>query len=131
MVECCKKIKKGLVICLDEVDQLVLNDEEALYNLARINQYINNPVGLVLISNNPYVFVEIDRRIKSSLNLEEVEFKGYSLDEMRNILQKRAKLAFISVEEGVVFHCSEVAACVGESCDAHDSRSWSTPCRSD
>lgn len=102
LVECCKKMKKGLVVCLDEVDQLVFNEEEALYDLARINQYIDNPFGLVLISNDPYVFVDIDPRIKSSLNLEEVEFKAYSLDEMMDILEKRAKLAFLSVEDGVI-----------------------------
>ena len=107
LVESCKKIKKGLVICLDEVDQV---EEETLYNLARINQYIKNPFGLVLISNNPYVFVEIDRRIKSSLNLEEVEFKGYSLNEMKEILEKRTKLAFLSVEDGVVLLCANHAA---------------------
>jgi cell division control protein 6 len=102
IVESCKKMKKGLVVCLDEVDQLIFNDQEVLYDLLRINQYIENPVGLVFISNNPHVFANVEPRIKSSLNIEEIEFKAYSIEEMKDILQERAKLAFISFEPAVV-----------------------------
>lgn len=102
LVECCKKTKKGLIVCLDEVDQLIFNDEEALYDLVRINQYIDNPVGLIFISNNPYIFANIDPRIRSSLSIEELEFNPYSLEELKDILQQRAKLAFFSIEEGVI-----------------------------
>ncbi|MDI6798550.1 MAG: AAA family ATPase [Candidatus Aenigmarchaeota archaeon] len=102
LIEACKKTNKGLVVCLDEVDQLVFRGEEALYDLLRINQYMQNPVCLVFISNNPNVFVDVEPRIKSSLGIEEVEFKPYSLEEMKDILQERVKLAFHSVEDGVV-----------------------------
>ena len=97
--EACNKTRKGIVVCLDEVDQL---EQEALYDLLRINQYVKNPFGIVFISNNPYVFAEADSRIRSSLNIDEVEFKAYTLDEMKNILQKRVEQAFRSVEQGVV-----------------------------
>jgi len=109
LVECCKKTNEGFIICLDEVDQLVFREEEALYDLLRINQYIENPVGLVFISNNPYVFADVDQRIKSSLGIEEIEFKPYSLEEMKNILKERAKLAFFSVEDGVIMLCANHA----------------------
>jgi cell division control protein 6 len=102
IVESCKKMKKGMVICLDEVDQLIFNEQEVLYDLLRINQYIENPVGLVFISNNPHVFAKVEPRIKSSLNVEDVEFKAYSMEEMKDILQERAKLAFISFEPAVI-----------------------------
>lgn len=102
LVECCRKTNKGLVICLDEVDQLIFSEEEALYDLLRINQYIDNPIGLVFISNNPYIFSNIDPRIKSSLGIEELEFNSYSLEELKDILQQRARLAFFSIEEGVL-----------------------------
>jgi len=102
LIESCRKTNKGLVVCLDEVDQLIFSEEEALYDLLRINQYIENPVCLVFISNNPNVFVNIDARIKSSLDTEEIGFKPYSLEEMKEILQERVRYAFHSVEEGVV-----------------------------
>ena len=104
--EACSKSRKGLIICLDEVDQM---EKEALYDLLRINQYVENPVGIVFISNNPHVFVEAEPRIRSSLSLEEIEFKAYSLEEMKKILQERAKLAFASAEEGVVMLAANCA----------------------
>lgn len=102
VIEACRKINKSLVICLDEVDQLVFSDKEALYDLLRINQYIGNPVCLVFISNNKNVFAKVEPRIRSSLNIEEIELQPYSLDEMKDILQERAKLAFYSFESVVV-----------------------------
>lgn len=99
LIEVSKKKNKGLVVCLDEVEQL---QQEALYDLLRINQYIKNPVGIVFISNDPHVFVEMDPRIRSSLNVEEIEFKPYNLEEMKDILKERAAYAFNSFEQGIV-----------------------------
>lgn len=104
--EVCSKTRKSLIICLDEVDQI---EKEALYDLLRINQYVDNPFGIVFISNNPLVFSEVEPRIRSSLSLEEIEFKAYSLEEMKNILQERAKLAFAAVEVGVVLLAANAA----------------------
>ncbi len=103
LVEILKKTKKGLVICLDEVDQLVKKDESALYDLLRLNQYVDNPVGLVMISNYDDIFVNVEPRIKSSLDVEQIKFKPYTLQEMKDILMERCKEAFRPgvVEEGV------------------------------
>jgi len=106
IVEACKKTNKGVVVCLDEVDQL---EHEALYDLLRINQYVSTPFGLVFISNNPHIFMDCEPRIRSSLDVEEVEFQPYSLDEMKKILQERVKDAFHNVEEGVVLLCANHA----------------------
>jgi cell division control protein 6 len=91
---------------LDEVDQLISKGQEALYDLLRLNQYVKNPIGLVFISNNPHVFSSIEPRIQSSLTVEEIEFKPYSLQEMKDILQERVIKAFHSVEDGVVILCA-------------------------
>lgn len=101
-VEALKKLNKGLIVCLDEVDQLVYKDQSALYDLLRINQYVNTPVGLIFISNNPHVFADLEPRIRSSLAIDEIEFKPYSLEEMKNILKERAKFGLFSLEEGVL-----------------------------
>lgn len=111
--EVCEKSKKGLIVCLDEVDQLIFREQEALYDLLRINQYIKNPLGLVLISNNPNIFINLEPRIRSSLNIEEIEFKPYSLDEMKDILKERARPAFRSVEEGAILLASNHAVQLG------------------
>lgn len=95
LVEILKKLNKGVIVCLDEADQL---KEEALYDLVRIEQYVKLPIGIVLISNSPYIFTNIEPRIKSSLNIEEIEFRPYSFLEMRDILKERAKEAFFDFE---------------------------------
>lgn len=101
-VEVCNKLEKGLIICLDEVDQLVFHDASALYDLLRLNQYVKVPVGLVFISNNQFVFANVEPRVRSSLNIEEMEFKPYSLLEMKEILEERAKLAFFAFESAAI-----------------------------
>jgi len=106
IIEVCKKTNKGLIVCLDEVDQL---EQEALYDLLRINQYVSTPVGLIFISNNPHVFMQCEPRIRSSLAVDEIEFQPYSLEEMKKILQDRVKEAFRDVEDGVVLLCANHA----------------------
>ena len=102
LIEVLGKSRKGLIVCLDEVDQLVRKDQSVLYDLSRINQYVDNPVGTIFISNNPFIFANLEPRIKSSLSIEEIEFKPYSLQEIKDILQERANYAFFSIEDGVM-----------------------------
>jgi len=102
LAEACRRNKKSIIVALDEIDQLVFNNQEALYDLLRIGQYVDNPFGFIFISNHPDVFVKLEPRIKSSLNIDEVQFKTYSLEEMKDILQKRAELAFRNIEAGVI-----------------------------
>jgi cell division control protein 6 len=106
LAEAIDKRAKGLVVCLDEVDQL---DMSALYDMLRINQYVKTPVGIVFISNNPHVFAKAEPRIRSSLGLDEIEFKPYNLGEMKDILKERAKEAFCSSDPAVVTLCANHA----------------------
>ncbi|PIT85763.1 hypothetical protein COU36_01425, partial [Candidatus Micrarchaeota archaeon CG10_big_fil_rev_8_21_14_0_10_59_7] len=99
LVEALNKRAKALVVCLDEVDQL---DTDALYDLLRINQYVKTSVGVVFVSNNPHVFAKAEPRIRSSLGIEELEFRPYTLDEMKDILGRRAKEAFRAFDTAVV-----------------------------
>lgn len=93
------RTKKSLIVCFDEVDQL---EEEAIYDWLRINQYVENPIGLVFVSNHKDVFIDKEPRIKSSLDVEEIEFKPYSLMEMIDILRERTKLAFTAFENAAI-----------------------------
>jgi len=102
LVEMLAKMKKGIIIALDEVDQLIFKDSNALYDLVRINQYVKIPVGIVFVSNDPLVFSKIEPRIRSSLNIDDIEFKPYTLSEMKDILTERTKLALRGFEDGVI-----------------------------
>ena len=111
LIEALKKTRKGLIVCLDEVDQLIKKDETALYDLLRLNQYVDNPIGLVMISNYRDIFLNVEPRIKSSLDVEDVEFKRYTLQEMKDILMERCKHAFRPgvLQEGVILLCANHA----------------------
>ncbi len=102
LIEALNKSKKNIIVCLDEVDQLVFKDQSALYDLLRINQYSQKNLGLVFISNDPHVFANLEPRITSSLSINEIEFRPYTIAEMKNILQERARRAFQSLEDGVI-----------------------------
>jgi Cdc6-like AAA superfamily ATPase len=75
-------LKKKLLVCLDESDHM--KDTDILYDLSR------SSCGLVLISNQAFALSEIDNRIKSSLFLNEVQFRPYSKEEILEILRERA-----------------------------------------
>lgn len=111
LVDCLKKTNKGVIICLDEIDQLIKKDEKVLYDLLRLNQYVTNPIGIVAVSNYKDIFMNLEPRIMSSLDVEEIPFKPYTLDEMKNILKERCKEAFKAgaIEEGVILLCANHA----------------------
>ena len=101
IVQTMENNRLNLIIVLDEVDQLIKNDASVLYDLLRMENYTKQKIGLIFISNDKYVFRNVEDRIKSSLNLEEIEFKPYSFLEMKDIVEERMKDAFVSYEEGV------------------------------
>ncbi|MCK4327906.1 MAG: AAA family ATPase [Candidatus Diapherotrites archaeon] len=79
--------KKQVVVCLDEVDSL--ETSELLYDLSR------SGVGLVLVSNDAYAMVDMDPRIKSSVNAEGIEFPMYTDEEVFGIVKVRAKYGLV------------------------------------
>lgn len=101
-VEAVSKSRKGIVVCLDEVDQLIGKEPGALYSLLRVGQYAGKELTLVLISNDPHAFARLESRVMSSLDAEEIEFKPYRLAEMKGILSERARQAFSSVDSAAI-----------------------------
>jgi cell division control protein 6 len=81
-----EKLKKKPIVCLDESDHM--KDTEILYVLAR------NSCGIILISNQAFSLTEVDYRIKSSLFLDEIEFRPYKKEEVLEILKERISYGF-------------------------------------
>jgi cell division control protein 6 len=94
IVQTMENNRLNLIIVLDEIDQLIKNDASVLYDLLRIENYTKQKISLIFISNDKYVFRNVEDRIKSSLNLEEIEFKPYTFLEMKDIVEQRMKEAF-------------------------------------
>ncbi|MEM2874268.1 MAG: ORC1-type DNA replication protein [Candidatus Nanoarchaeia archaeon] len=103
-----------VILTLDEIDRLVMKaGDEILYNLTRINSELKNAqVSLIGISNDVRFIENIDPRVKSSLGEEEVIFPPYNAVELKDILEKRAALAFRpnAFADGVLEKCAAYAA---------------------
>jgi len=109
LIETLNKLNKNLIICLDEVDQLIRNNQEALYDILRINQYEKKFIGIIFISNDSHIFAKVEPRISSSLNITNIEFKPYNLGEMKDILKRRAENALRKIENAVIILCANQA----------------------
>jgi cell division control protein 6 len=80
-----------IILVLDEIDQPPPKERNSiLYNLLELHG-----AGLICISNSRYFLFNLDERIKSRLNVTQIEFKPYSLDDLCYILDLRAETALI------------------------------------
>jgi cell division control protein 6 len=87
-----EKTKTRVVVCLDEVDKL--ENFEIIYDLTRTS-WDHGRMQLIAISNDPFVFNNLDGRIASSLfPLEEIYFSPYTRDEMLEIIKIMGENAF-------------------------------------
>ena len=89
---------KGIhtVLVLDEIDYLVKTfGDEILYEFTRSSERLSPGfLSLVGISNDLKFKEGLDPRVLSSLSEEELVFPPYTVDELREILTERAKVAF-------------------------------------
>ena len=95
----------GIIIALDEMDKT--EDKEVLYDLLRM---LKTNVVLVGISNLNSFEIDIDGRILSTYSPKKIEFKPYSVDEIKKILTERAKDALLpySYDDNIVGLCAAI-----------------------
>jgi cell division control protein 6 len=101
------------IIILDEIDKLVNKGDDVLYNLTRINSDLKNAkVSLIGVTNDLKFTEFLDPRVRSSLGEEEIIFPPYDANQIRDILNQRAEMAFKSdvLEETVIPLCAAYAA---------------------
>jgi Cdc6-like AAA superfamily ATPase len=80
-----------LVLVLDEIDQPPPKERNSiLYNLCSLQN-----VGLICICNSRSFLFELDERIKSRLNVTQIEFRPYSVSDLVYILSLRAETALV------------------------------------
>ncbi len=91
-----KSNKKKVVLVLDEIDYLVkLFGDDILYSFTRSGEKLSPGfLALVGISNDLKFKESLDPRVLSSLSEEELVFPPYTVDELKEILTERAKVAF-------------------------------------
>ncbi|MFA9517941.1 Cdc6/Cdc18 family protein [Halopenitus sp. H-Gu1] len=106
--------ERVVVIMLDEIDKLVeKSGDDTLYNLSRMNSELENSrISIMGISNDLKFTDFLDPRVKSSLGEEEIVFPPYDANQLRDILQHRADVAFKSdaLTDDVIPLCAAFAA---------------------
>ena len=87
--------------------------DSILYTLTRINSELKKAqVGIIGISNDVRFMETVDPRVKSSLGEEDIIFPPYDALQIKDILEKRAKIAFRenTIRGGVLAKCAAYAA---------------------
>jgi cell division control protein 6 len=103
-----------VVIVIDEIDSLVnRKGDDILYNFTRANERISSDqfISLIGISNSLTFKDKLDPRVKSSLSEEELVFNPYTIEQLKEILIDRCKLAFYDnvIPIGVINLCAAIA----------------------
>lgn len=103
-----------VVIVIDEIDSLVnRKGDDILYNFTRANERISSDqfISLIGISNSLTFKDKLDPRVKSSLSEEELVFNPYTIEQLKQILIDRCKLAFYdnAIPIGVINLCAAIA----------------------
>jgi cell division control protein 6 len=106
--------KLGVILVIDEIDSLVdKSGDDILYSFTRANQQMTKGgfISLIGISNSLDFKDKLDPRVRSSLSEEEMVFKPYSVDQLRQILHERSKIAFNqgAISEAAINLCSAMA----------------------
>jgi cell division control protein 6 len=107
--------REGLLfIVLDEIDSLVKKSgDEVLYRLVRANGDGETcKIAIIGITNDLRLIESLDARIRSSLGEEEIVFPPYNAEQLTDILERRAMVAFegSALRTGVIALCSALAA---------------------
>ena len=109
-----QKKELSVILVIDEIDSLVdKSGDDILYSFTRANQQMSEGgfIALIGISNSLDFKDKLDPRVRSSLSEEEMVFKPYTIDQLRDILHERSKIAFNhgAISEAAVNLCAAMA----------------------
>jgi cell division control protein 6 len=106
--------ERVVIVMIDEIDKLVeKSGDDTLYNLSRMNSDLDQAKLSIMGISNDLKFTEfLDPRVKSSLGEEEIVFPPYDANQLRDILEHRAEIAFKSdaLSPDVIPLCAAFAA---------------------
>jgi cell division control protein 6 len=103
------------VVVLDEIDFLARKrgGDDVLYKLTRINSELRTSrISLIGVTNSADLVESLDPRVKSSLGEVELVFPPYNAEQLKDILEARAREAFRPgvLEEDIIPLCAALAA---------------------
>ena len=105
-----------VIVIIDEID--TLKDQDILYGFTRASENANlksSKINFIAMTNDTHFPGFIDPRIMSSLSAEELMFLPYDANQLRNILESKAAIAF---HPGVICD-SVIPLCAAYSAQEH------------
>ncbi len=112
-VEIAKKESRIPIIVLDEVDRLETQSDgvQVLYDLCRANEIHSLKTGVIAITNDEEFQTRLDSRVRSSFVQHTLKFAPYSVSQLKEILSRRSKLAFLdsALDSEVIPLCAAIA----------------------
>ena len=113
IVEIAKKEGRIPIIVLDEVDRLEGSEEgvQVLYDLCRAGEVHSLKTGVIAITNDELFHTRLDSRVRSSFIQHTLKFSPYGVPQLKEILAKRATLAFMpeTLSQDVIPLCAAIA----------------------
>jgi cell division control protein 6 len=121
VVEAIKYENKAPVIVLDEIDRLFVSkpgEEMIIYDLVRACEIHSVQIALIGITNDTGLMARMEQRMRSSFSPRVVEFRPYSITDLKDILKERALLAFFpdALDREVIPLCAAIGAKSGGDC---------------
>ncbi|MGB9634880.1 MAG: Cdc6/Cdc18 family protein [Candidatus Micrarchaeia archaeon] len=114
VVEISNKKNLFIVVVLDEMDRLVASGHgDVLYDLNRLNENYKMKMSVISIVNDIGLVSVLDSRIRSSMINRDVEFKPYTVPQLKKILEERARIALSGYSEDAIGLCAAHAYKVG------------------
>lgn len=102
-----------VIFVLDEIDYFIkIHEDNLLYELTRsYDKFKPGLLSVIGISNDLNFKEYLNPRVLSSLSEEEIVFPPYTAEEIKSILQERAKIAFEkeSISQAAINLCSALA----------------------
>jgi len=100
-----------VLLVLDEIDHTEAGEDSILYQLSRAaeqDMLDSMRVGVIGISNDLTFSDRLSPKVRSSLCQKKIFFETYDADELREVLEQRAKIAFKdnALESGVLPLCA-------------------------
>ncbi len=117
VLEDLSKNRYALFTIIDEVEAFIeLADPDLLYLLARSSESGGPPTSILLISRGREFIRHLDASLRSSLSVGTVELKGYTEEQLFDILKDRAELAFFpgAVSDDVLNRVAGLASEFGD-----------------
>ena len=113
IVEIAKKEGRIPILVLDEVDRLEGGSDgiQVLYDLCRAGEVHSLKTGVIAITNDEEFHLRLDSRVRSSFVQHTLSFKPYGVPQLKDILAKRASIAFMpdALSPDVLPLCAAIA----------------------